>query len=77
MRTKFKKKIMLEELFKNYAFRILFDDPKISDLKTVYISRNSFEKNTKNSKQKVIILTFYKHKKIVIKNTQNNLNIFI
>lgn len=77
MKTKFKRKIMLEELFSNYAFRILFDDPKLYDLKKVYISRNSFNKNTKNGIQKVIILIFYKHKKIIIKNIKNNLNIFL
>ena len=69
MKTKFKRKKIVEELFENYAFRIMFDDPKLYDLKTVYISRNAIDKKSKNRLQ-MFKFSFNKHYTIIITSNQ-------
>ncbi|WP_349764095.1 hypothetical protein [Fusobacterium sp. SYSU M8D902] len=61
MKTKEKKKQFVANLFQNYAFRIIFDDPKLSDVKKIFISKKLFKGIKNNGK---IIIYFFSHKKV-------------
>lgn len=49
MKIKYRRKKLIEKLFNDFAFRMMFDDPKIKNIKSVYISRKNFKNNGKHN----------------------------